>query len=300
MEEINKVNTISQANALVGKETMHPLVTVIDFSRYQPMTYNRMNMGLYGIFLKDIRDADLEYGRGSYDYQEGTLIFIAPGQVVGFGKRAEGESFQPTGWGVMFHPDLLHGTSLGKRIREFSFFSYDVHEALHLSEQEKQIVLDCFHKIDIELKRGVDKHSKMLIVSNIELFLNYCIRFYDRQFITRDHVNSSMLSGFEQLLNEYFSSGKSQAEGLPAVSYFSGKLHLSANYFGDLVRKETGMSPQDYIHNRLIDIAKERILDTGKSMSEIAYELGFRYPQHFTRLFRQKAGCTPLEYRGRN
>lgn len=297
MEEIKKLTKIAQANALVGKETLHPLVTVIDFSKHGSMEYLKMNMGFYGIFLKDIKDADVVYGRYNYDYQEGTLLFMSPNQVVGFGNRAEGEVFQPSGWALMFHADLLHGTSLGKHIKEYNYFSYEVHEALHISEQEKQIVLDSFQKIDMELQRGIDKHSKILIVSNIELFLNYCIRFYDRQFIIREHINRGILTKFDTLLNEYIQSGKAQDLGFPSVAYCATELNLSANYFGDLIKKEIGISAQEYVQTKLIEEAKERIFDPSKSVSEIAYELGFKYPQHFTRLFKQKVGVTPNEYR---
>ncbi len=300
MEEILKLNKIADGNALVGKETLHPLVSVIDFSKYNPMKYSRMNIGFYGVFLKDVKDVEMLYGRHYYDYQEGTIIFVAPGQVVGFSHRTEGDYFQPNGWALLFHPDLIHGTSLGKHIKEYNFFSYEVHEALHLSEQEKQIILDCFAKIEIELKRGIDKHSKTLIVSNIELFLNYCVRFYDRQFILREHVNKDILDRFDSLLDDYLQSDKAQMLGLPSVSYCAEQLNLSANYFGDLIKKETGKSAQDYVQTKLIDIAKEKIFDTSKSVSEIAYELGFKYPQHFTRLFKQKVGNTPNEYRMMN
>ena len=300
MEEILKLNKIADGNALVGKETLHPLVSVIDFSKYNPMKNSRMNIGFYGVFLKDVKDVEMLYGRHYYDYQEGTIIFVAPGQVVGFSHRTEGDYFQPNGWALLFHPDLIHGTSLGKHIKEYNFFSYEVHEALHLSEQEKQIILDCFAKIEIELKRCIDKHSKTLIVSNIELFLNYCIRFYDRQFILREHVNKDILDRFDSLLDDYLQSDKAQMLGLPSVSYCAEQLNLSANYFGDLIKKETGKSAQDYVQTKLIDIAKEKIFDTSKSVSEIAYELGFKYPQHFTRLFKQKVGNTPNEYRMMN
>jgi len=171
---------------------------------------------------------------------------------------------------------------------------------LHLSECERDIVMDCFSKIRFELEHAVDKHSKRLIVSNIELFLSYCVRFYDRQFITRDTVNKGILERFENLLNDYFGSDKPQTVGLPSVGYCAGELHLSANYFGDLIKKETGKSAQEYIQTKLINIAKEKIFEPGKSVSEIAYELGFKYPQHFTRLFKQRVGQTPNEYRGMN
>ncbi|MEJ1242424.1 helix-turn-helix transcriptional regulator [Chryseolinea sp. T2] len=300
MSSIRRVESIIEANALIGKETLHPMVTVIDFSKHGELHYIKMNIGFYGVFLKTAKDVDLFYGRHQYDYNKGTLIFIAPGQVVGFNEEKLGKKFRPTGWALMFHPDLLQGSPLAKRIHDYTFFSYDVHEALHVSEQEKQIVIDCFSKIEHELGRGIDKHSKTLILSNIELFLNYCVRFYDRQFITRDNVNRDVLTNFESILDDYFSKSLPNTEGLPTVAYCAAQLNLSANYFGDLVKKETGKSAQEYIQAKLISIAKERISEGNKSMSEIAYELGFKYPQHFTRLFKQKVGVTPNQFRSDN
>jgi AraC-like DNA-binding protein len=230
-----------------------------------------------------------------YDYQEGTLVFFAAGQVAGM--NSNGETYQPKGYALIFHPDLIHGTSLGKHIQDYNFFSYQSNEALHLSERERKIVLDCFSKIEYELEHAIDKHSKQLIVANIELFLKYCVRFYDRQFITRDKVHKGILERFENLLNEYFETDKPQTTGLPSVAYCAGELNLSASYFGDLIKKETGKSAQEYIQSKLIDVAKEKIFNINKSVSEVAYELGFKYPQHFTRLFKQKVGYTPNEYR---
>lgn len=227
----------------------------------------------------------------------GTLIFLAPNQVIG---ENGNNYYQPQGIALVFQPDLIAGTSLGKNIGNYHFFSYAVNEALHLSEQERKIVEDCFAKIEYELQHAIDKHSKQLIVSNIELFLNYCTRFYDRQFITRDNVNKGILERFEEILNSYFSSDKPQTIGLPSVSWCADELNLSTNYFGDLIKKETGISAQEYIQAKVINIAKERIFDVDKSISEIAYELGFKYPQHFTRLFKQKTGITPNEYKNLN
>jgi len=200
----------------------------------------------------------------------------------------------------VFHPDLIRGTSLGRIIHEYNFFSYNANEALHLSERERQVVLDCFSKIEFELQQNIDKHSKKLIASNIELFLNYCDRFYDRQFITRDNLNKGILEKFEELLNSYFSSDKPQQIGLPTVAYFAEKLHLSANYFGDLIKKETGKSAKEYIQDKIIDLAKTKTFDSDKTVNEIAYELGFKYPQHFTRLFKNVTGYSPNEYRALN
>jgi len=298
MEEIVKLESVSQYNSLRGISTLHPQVTVIDLSKAKLMPVQTFNFGLYAIFLKEVKCGELKYGRRHYDYQEGTLVFIAPGQII----RVEPtiENFEPKGWALLFHPDLIKGTSLGKRIEDYSFFSYDVNEALHLSEKERQIVVDCFTKIQYEMEQSIDKHSKTLIASNIELFLNYCNRFYDRQFITRDTAHKGTLEKFEKLLNNYFSSDKPQSLGLPSVSYCAEQLHLSANYFGDLVKKDTGQSAQDYIQSKLIDVAKEKVFEMNKTISEVAYELGFKYPQHFTRLFKQRVGVSPNEYRNLN
>lgn len=298
MDNLLRFDTISQYNAFNNNETLHPLVSVIDMSKADPRQYNRQSYGFYNVILKDVKCGDLRYGCNYYDYEEGTLVFFAPGQVVSV-ENHEG-FYQPKGYALAFHSDLLHGTSLGRNMNEYTFFSYEVHEALHLSERERDIVMDCFSKIKFELEHAVDKHSKRLIVSNIELFLSYCVRFYDRQFITRDTANKGILERFENLLNGYFTSDKPQTLGLPSVGYCAGELHLSANYFGDLIKKETGRSAQEYIQTKLINVAKEKIFEPGKSVSEIAYELGFKYPQHFTRLFKQRVGQTPNEYRGMN
>ena len=295
MDHMRRFETINDYNAFNNNETLHPLVSVVDLSKANPRQGSRMYFGFYTIFLKDVKCGDLIYGRHTYDYQEGTLVFLAPGQVAGV--NSNGETYQPKGYALVFHPDLIHGTPLGKHIHDYSFFSYAFHEALHLSERERKIVLDCFSKIEYELEHSIDSHSKKLIVSNIELFLNYCTRFYDRQFITRDNVHKGVLEKFEVLINEYFQSGKPQSIGLPSVAWFADELHLSAGYFGDLVKKETGRTAQEYIQSKVIDVAKEKIFDQSKSVSEIAYELGFKYPQHFSRLFKKRVGHSPNEYR---
>lgn len=298
MNNLRRFETINEYNAFNNHETLHPLVNVVNLSKANPRQGSQMYFGFYTIFLKDVKCGDLVYGRHTYDYQEGTLVFIAPGQVAGV--NSKGETYQPKGYALVFHPDLIYGTSLGKHIHDYTFFGYQSNEALHISERERQIVLDCFSKIEFELKQSLDKHSKTLIVNNIELFLNYCVRFYDRQFITREKVQKDILQKFESLLNHYFQSDKPQTIGLPSVAYCAEQMYLSANYFGDLIKKETGKSAQEYIQLKLMDIAKEKIFDTSKSISEIAYELGFKYPQHFTRLFKQRVGYTPNEYRTLN
>lgn len=295
MSKTINFETVSSYNDFNNHETLHPLVSVIDFSKAHKRTGSKMNFSLYCIFLKDVKCGDLKYGRATYDYQAGTLVFISPGQVLDVENKTD--LYQPMGYGLVFHPDLIKGTILGKSITEYNFFSYQTNEALHLSAKERQLVLETFSKIENELIQSVDKHSKKLISSNIELFLNYCERFYDRQFITRENVNKGVLEKFELLLNIYFSSDNPVNKGFPSVSYCANELHLSANYFGDLIKKETGKTAQEYIQNKIIDVAKEKVFDLEKSISEIAYELGFKYPQHFIRLFKQRVGYTPNEYR---
>lgn len=296
MDGIQRFNTVDEYNKTMGVETRHPLVTVIDLSKtnHQGEYPEGHSYGYYTVFLKEQMCGDMKYGRNYYDYQEGTLVFLAPGQVVRIENRAP---HQAKGWALMFHPDLIRGTALGQAMKEYTFFSYEVFEALHLSEREQRMVIECFHNIEAELNRSIDKHSQRLIVSNIELFLNYCIRFYDRQFITRKNVNSDILSRFESLLNDYFKSDLPQKEGLPSVKYCADKLNLSANYLGDLIKKETGKSAQEHVQLRLIEVAKEKMFEKDKSVSQIAYELGFEYPQYFSRLFKKRTGMTPNEYR---
>ena len=238
MEEITKIESIDQYDQLFGLETLHPLVNVIDFSKAtKTVEYYRMNIGFYSLFLKEAKCGDLRYGRKYYDYQEGTVVCMAPGQVVGIDNRKQTPP-RTKSIGLLFHPDLIRGTSLGQNIKHYSFFSYEVNEALHLSEQEKEIVTDCIHKIQIELEHAIDKHSKQLIVRNIELLLDYCMRFYERQFITRNQANKDIIVKFEQLLDEYFQNQVALTEGLPSVKYFADKVCLSPNYFGDLIKKE--------------------------------------------------------------
>lgn len=298
MQQEFNFQTISEYNAFNNHETFHPLVSVIDFSKAKERTGSKMNFELYCIFLKDVKCGDLKYGRQNYDYQEGTLVFISPGQTIDVENKVD--YYQPMGHGLIFHPDLIRGTSLAKSISEYNFFSYNTSEALHLSGKERQLVLDLFSKINTELQQSIDKHSKKLIASNIELMLNYCDRFYDRQFITRDDVNKGILERFEELLNGFFISEKPYSIGLPSVAYCADQMHLSTNYFGDLIKKETGKSAQEFIQNKVIEVAKNKIFKSDKTVSEIAYELGFKYPQHFSRFFKQKVGKTPNEYRSLN
>jgi AraC family transcriptional regulator, transcriptional activator of pobA len=295
MDNIRKLERVAQFCTERGQITLHPLVSVLDQSKSKPIEGGRCMSDLYIIFLKEGKSGELRYGRQHYDYEDGTMLFIAPGQV--FGQDGNGRVLQPTGWALVFHPDLIRGTSLGRHIKDYNFFSYDVNEALHLSDRERQVIIESFRKVQYEVEHPIDKHSKALIVSNIELLLKYCLRFYDRQFITRDNIHKDILARFEELLDDYFQSDKPQTLGLPSVTYCAGHVNLSPKYFGDLVKKETGKTAQEYLQLKLIDVAKERILDTSKSVSEVAYELGFKYPSHFTRLFKQHTGHSPNEYR---
>lgn len=289
------IETVTQYNDMLDVVTLHPLVSVIDLSKAKPMKHMRHTFSFYTVYLKDEKNCDLLYGRQRYDYQKGSVICLAPGQVIGI--EDTGEEFQPKGWALCFDPDLIAGTSLARSMKEYSFFSYEVNEALHLSERERELFVDCLDKIRHELEHAIDRHSKRLITIHIETLLDYCLRFYERQFITRTNANRDILSRFERLLDDYFRSEKAQDNGLPTVKYCAGELCLSPNYFGDLIKKETGKSAQEYIQFKVMEVAKELVLNPEKSISQIAYELGFQYPQHFTRLFKKLTGYTPNEYR---
>lgn len=295
MKPVYHFDAISTYNDFNQHETLHPLVSILDYSKASPRGQSKMHFGIYCVVLKEVKCGDLKYGRHNYDYQLGTLVFISPGQVVEV--ENDGTLYQPLGHALAFHPDLIRGTPLADNLGKYNFFGYNTSEALHLSERERQIVLDCFSKIQFELQQSIDKHSKKLITANIELFLNYCERFYDRQFITRDHVNKGILEKFDTLLHQYFSSSRPQEIGLPTVAYCAQELNLSVNYFGDLIKKETGESAQEFIQKKIIELAKNKIFEVDKTLNGIAYELGFKYPQHFSRLFKQRTGKSPSAYR---
>ena len=296
MDKILNLDSVDLYNKLYGLETLNPLVSVIDLNKAtSSVDLIRFNYGIYALYLKLEKACDIKYGRQTYDYQEGTIVCFAPGQTAETNPTTD--KVQVNAHGILFHPDLLRGTSLGKNIKKYTFFSYEVNEALHLSEEERSIVMDCLKIIRMELEHGVDKHSKTLLVNHIELLLNYCMRFYERQFITRGKTNRDVLTRFENLLDEYFESTLAEQDGLPTVKYFADKLCLSSNYFGDMFKKETGKSPQEYIQEKVIELAKERISGTADTVSQIAYSLGFHYPQHFCRLVKKRVGYTPSEDR---
>ncbi len=297
MEQTLIIDSIESYNNYFGFETQHPLVAVVDLRKAKPESFPMeaaYDYRVYALFLKQTYCGDITYGRQPYDYQEGTVTSFAPGQVVHVKHMPH---FEPNARGLLFHPDLIRGTSLGKGIGQYSFFDYSSREALHLSDDEKKIFTDCLNKIEMELGRPIDQHSKPLICRNIELLLDYCMRFYDRQFITRREANHDVLTRFENELNTYFRGNRAEREGLPSVKYFAERCFLSPNYFGDLVKKETGRSPQEFIQGKIIDLAKDFLAGTDKSVTEIAYSLGFQYPQHFNRYFKRGVGMTPMEYR---
>uniref|UniRef100_A0AB33JHQ1 Helix-turn-helix domain-containing protein n=2 Tax=unclassified Prevotella TaxID=2638335 RepID=A0AB33JHQ1_9BACT len=295
--KIKRIDSIDAFNKSMGFETLHPLVTVIDMSKANPEAAREertLEYGVYSIWLKQTFCGDITYGRQPYDYQEGTVTSFAPGQVVHIKPAPD---YIPNSQGLLFHPDLIRGTSLGQSMKQYAFFSYSSREALHLNEDERGIFKDCLGKIQQELEHPIDQHTRKLICRNIELLLDYCLRFYERQFVTRKTANLGVLEKFETLLDQYFKEHRPIQDGLPSVKYFAEECFLSPNYFGDLVKRETGRTPQDYIQAKIIDLAKEELLGTEKTVNEIAYMLGFQYPQHFNRYFKRNVGLTPSQYR---
>lgn len=304
---VYQINSVKAYNNLLGLETLHPLITVVDFSevdfadriqKQQATPYTKGRINMYAVFLKDIKCGNITYGLKNYDYEEGSLIFMSPGQV--FSVKASDIDQEKAGMAIVFHEDLLHNTALGKHMSEYSFFMYESSEALHLSAREREIINTCFEHLQYEISHAIDSHTKTLIVSYLELFLNYCKRFYERQFNTRSHVNRDILTRFESLLKAYFESHDPIDRGLPTVTYCADQLYISANYMSDLLRKETGKSAQEHIHLKVIELAKQKIYDTQKPISEIAYELGFKHSQHFIRMFKKNVGVSPGEYRSEN
>ncbi|MCM1218571.1 MAG: helix-turn-helix domain-containing protein [Alistipes sp.] len=295
--DIVKADTIEQYNRFFGFETRHPLVGIVHFDSSVPQPTHRMTLGFYALFLKKTTGCIINYGKTTYDFDDETVVSFAPGQTVGIHRLEDGPA--PEAIGLLFHPDFLHRTSLGQRMKQYSFFSYASNEALHLSTEERIILQDYMEKIVRELQHPIDKFSKSLIISNIEVLLNYCMRFYERQFITREDMNHDVLARFERLLDDYLYSDTAAKEGIPTVKYFADKICLSPNYFGDLVKQETGKTAQEYIQLKMIAVAKERMLDPAGTIKRIAESLGFQHPQHFVRFFKRQEGCTPKEFRNK-
>ena len=298
---IRKVESISQLHGLLGfPKPKHPLISLIDASEIQVTKEDvgsKIIYDFYMISLKD-RSCGVEYGRNSFDFEEGVMVFSSPGQTYSPTKAISKGEIQ--GWMLYFHPDLIRNTNLGTIIDQYSFFNYDVVEALHLSEDEESTIKTTVNNIKAEYSQRIDNHSQRVIVSNLELLLNYCLRFYERQFNTRTNQSKDVVSQFEREIKKYFTNGKQLESGLPTIQYFANLAHLSQHYFSDLIKKETGRTPKDHVNDFVVEKAKYLLLGTEHSVSEIAYDLGFNYPHYFTRLFKSKVGYTPVEYRSLN
>lgn len=293
MQQIH-LDTIQQFNDYNGMETLHPLVSVIHVDNTEHIKECMMHYGFYAIYLKENKGCKLSYGRTEYDFDEMTVTSFAPGQVVTVEPNPEVPFAKYTG--LAFHPDLLNRTSLGKQMSRYEFFDYTSNEALHLSAQEVEIFKGVLNMIEQELHHAIDKHTRELVVSHIELLLNYCLRFYDRQFITREEINHSVVKKFLSLLDEYIVA-KAEREGLPTVAYFADKCCLSTGYFGTLVKTETGRTAKDLINDRIMGKAKELLASDTLSVTQISQRLGFEYPQHFVRFFKALTGMTPTQWR---
>ncbi len=301
MDSIVEIKTISDLNKMLGQEEpKHPLMGVLDFAKIDFKDYGslKVSMGFYSVMLKNLCPGTMRYGRNYYDFQEGSLFFTAPNQVIGI--EDPDETKDVYGWALVFHPELLRGTSLGSKMKDYNFFSYNVREALHLSEKEKGKLYEIVENLQSELDQNIDKHSKTLIVSTLELLLNYSNRYYDRQFLTRVESNKDLIADFEGFLAHYFQSEELQNLGFPSVKYFAEALHLSPNYLSDLLRKETGKNGTEHIQLHVIELAKDRLLSSTVSVSEIAYDLGFEYSQYFSKMFKKNTGMSPVEYRNLN
>lgn len=293
MEKIS-FDSVSTYNKLYGLPTKHPLVAAVDLREATSYPNHVQIQGeIYTLFLKNAPYCRLKYGRKTYDFEAGTVVSVAPGQTVTIDLADEDISLDAIG--IVFHPDLLFGTSLSETIKQFNFFRYSELESLHLSDKEREKFEFYFNIIKEEIEQPIDSHSAAVISTNIQLLLEHLQRFYDRQFTTRHKENSDVVNQFETNLRQYFSGN--YPESLPSVTYFAEKANLSASYFSDLIRKETGSSPKDLISLFMIDEAKRRLVETREDISEIAYRLGFEYPAHFTRMFKRLVGKTPKEYR---
>lgn len=295
MDSLKVFKSIGEFNKAYGLPILHPLIHVNEMEKAGSIKIKGLYcFNYYAIYLKDDDSGAIRYGRDYYDYQSGTMLFMAPRQVI----REEGDGAPNKGWALFFHQDLLRGTQLGQSIGNYTFFQYAVNEALHLSDEERDIITGCFRNLQMELRHSMDDNSKALIISNLELLLNYSKRFYERQFITRSQTSPNFLSRFEQILDDYFNSGQLLRQGIPNVKHLAGCMNLSPNYLSDMLRKYTGKNASEHIQVKLIETAKDRLLyHSEKTVNEVAYELGFEYPQYFCRLFKKRVGMTPNEYR---
>ena len=300
-ENIFRIESVTQFFQAIGKEKPnHPLIGVIDVTELDMSDESmaaykdvKMTSDLYSIILKD-GSCGMQYGRNKYDFEEGVLQFIAPNQII-----QSNNSHTPSSYGffLVFHPDLIRNFDLGKKIKKYNFFRYGVHEALHLSKKEEDTLMEIVNNVKEELKMNIDKHSQEVLVTNIQLLLNYSQRFYERQFITRTNSSSDVASQVEELIQEYYENKLHLEHGTPSPEYFADKVNYSNTYLSDMLKKETGKSTKDHIDEHIIELAKTELAQSSKTVNEIAYDLGFNYPHYFSRLFKKKTGESPNVYR---
>lgn len=291
-----KIDSIAQLHRLLNLPSpLHPLISIIDNTAISTETAHLPEtflLSFYKISFKKLQKGRIGYGQGYYDFDEGGLVFTAPHQVISIANETV-----LYGSTLLIHPDFIRNYPLGKNIKNYGFFSYETNEALYLSEKEKTAILEIFAHLDRELNNPIDDFSQELMLSYIEVLLNYSNRFYKRQFITRKAVNHQLLSQMDDLLNAYFETENALHKGLPSVEFLADALHLSPRYLSDMLRSLTGQNAQQHIHEKLIELAKEKLSTTGLSVSEIAYALGFEHPQSFSKLFKIKTNTSPLAYR---
>ena len=302
MNQIVRIKSINEVHRIFGLEKpRHPLVSVIKIDdRITNFDYGNVKyvFDFYQVNLKQGFSGSMSYGRNSYDFDEGTLTFIKPNQTIQVENQAEIEG--SSGWTLLFHPDLIRKSELGKTIETYSFFNYDLNEALHLSEKERDSLTDLVRKIEEEYCQNIDKHSQELIVANIEMLLKYSKRYYDRQFYTRSNLNKDILSEFNRVLADYYNSDQPVQKGVLKVKECAERLNISVNYLGDLIKSETGISAKEHIQEYVVEKAKNKLLGTNEGISQIAFSLGFEYPQGFNKLFKSKVGINPSQYRNLN
>ena len=300
MKEVRRLKSIIEFHRSRGVPSpKHPLISVVDYASVQLSAESyavNWVYDFYTISLKKKLASKIRYGHQQYDFDEGTMFFIAPGQVFGIEAPTQ-EQGTRSGWLLLVHPDLFWNNSLAKSIRQYEFFDYSVHEALFLSEEEEAIIDNLVENIRLEYQQHIDKFSQNIIVSRIETLLNYSQRFYQRQFITRKVTNHKILDRLENILTSYFNDDDLSGKGLPTVQYVTKELNVSASYLSGLLKELTGLSTLQHIQNKIIEKAKEQLSTTDLSVSEIAYGLGFEHPQSFSKMFKAKTSLSPLEFR---